>query len=296
MQNYLDEFISYLDIERGYSQNTIGSYRCDLDQFTKYLATRRVSDIKAIDRRLISSYISYLGGKSILTSSISRKLAAIKSFCKFLMRENYLELNPVKNLRLPKLPKRLPKALSSNDILKLMEGRFEKNKEGFRDRAILETLYGTGIRVSELVDLKMQDVNFDAEFIKCFGKGSKERIVPLGSKASTAIKEYVNVYRNRFIGKTADNGILFLDRSSNKLTRQGIWYIVKKYIRLACITAKASPHTFRHSFATHLLEHGADLRSVQELLGHVNIATTQIYTSVSREKLRREYQKAHPRA
>lgn len=295
MQNYLDEFLTYLNLERGYSQNTVLSYQSDLDQFIKYLAHRGIKNIKGLDRSAITLFINYLSGYSLASTSISRKLAAIKSFCKFLLRENYLADNPVKNIRFPRLGRRLPKALPQKDVLQLIEKVFGSSPLDIRDRTILELLYGTGMRVSELVALDLKDINLDVGFIKVFGKGGKERILPLGNKAAESLKKYLELFRAKFLKKQTSSAV-FIDRSSQRLTRQGVWFIIKKRLRLAAIKAAASPHTLRHSFATHMLERGADLRSVQELLGHVDISTTQLYTSVSREKMRREYQKAHPRA
>ena len=294
MKKYIDEFLSYLNFERGYSKNTLESYARDLLQFEAFLKGLGIAEIRRIDSKVIQRFLEKLSILKLSPSSRSRKLATLKAFSKFLVREGYNFVDPTAEMRLPKSARKLPKALSFGEALRLVEYPKRRKPIGIRDRAIMETLYATGLRASELISLNIPDVNLDVGFVKCFGKGRKERIVPLGEIAGESIKKYIEGARPKLIhGETS---ALFLDRSGERFTRQGLWYIVNKYVRQAGIKSGTSPHTLRHSFATHLLEKGADLRSVQEMLGHANISTTEIYTSVSRERLKRVYSKAHPRA
>jgi len=281
-----EEFLSHLKYERGYSENTISSYRRDLVHFMNHLKQNNISAISSVTRPLISSFVTELVQMGLDASSVERHIAAVKSFFAYLAREGHVNMNPTSDIRLPKKSRKLPKALTMNEAKILVE-----SPKIARDKAIIELLYATGIRASELINLSLDDVNLDVGFIKCFGKGGKERIVPIGGAAISAVREYVQSSRPK-----TESNILFLDRSKKHLTRQGLWFIVKKYVRLSGVRASASTHTLRHSFATHLLEKGADLRSVQEMLGHSDISTTQIYTSVSRERLKKIYHSAHPRA
>ncbi|MFC1559738.1 site-specific tyrosine recombinase XerD [Candidatus Margulisiibacteriota bacterium] len=291
----LEDFIGYLDYERGYSPNTLSAYRLDLKQFMEFLRSERITDPKDVGHKNISKFISGLNLSGKRPSSIERKLAAIKSFFHYLIRTGVARTDPTSEIVSPKKGKKLPKALSIKEAIHLAVYPKGEKIMQIRDRAIIELLYATGMRASELVNLKMNDVNLDVGFVKCFGKGSKERIIPVGKEALRTLKEYIDKARAKFErAKSPDN--LFLDRLGKNLSRQGLWYLVKKYVKLAGVRLGASPHTLRHSFATHLLEMGADLRSVQEMLGHSSISTTQIYTSVSRERLKKDYEKAHPRA
>jgi integrase/recombinase XerD len=286
MQKLIEEFLSHLKYERGYSDNTTSSYKRDLAHFEKHLQGMQVDSVGAITRPAISSFITELSQIGLDPASIERHIAAVKSFFAFLIREGHVQSDPTANIKLPRKSKKLPKALTMNEAKNLVEC-----PSFARDKAIMELLYATGIRASELITLTLNDVNLDVGFVKCFGKGGKERIVPVGAGAVSAIREYIKNSRP----KTATD-ILFLDRLGRHLTRQGLWFIVKKYVKLSGVRASASTHTLRHSFATHLLEGGADLRCVQEMLGHSDISTTQIYTSVSRERLKKVYRSAHPRA
>ena len=286
----LDEFIDYLRDEKGYSENTLSAYSRDLKQFIKYLDGR---ELKAVKPGNISGFLNLQMKKGGKATSFQRKIASLKTFFRYLVSEGYMTDNPVADIEWPRVEKRLPKALSFADALRLVEFPQRKGPAGFRDKAIIEMLYATGMRASELIDLKLNDLNLGSGFITCFGKGSKERMIPFGEEAKNALSKYLTCGRPKM---AKNNDFVFVDNHGNRLTRQGLWWIIKSYVKLAGVRAKTSPHTLRHSFATHLLEKGADLRSVQELLGHSSISTTQIYTSVSREKLRREYQKAHPRA
>jgi integrase/recombinase XerD len=286
MQETINDFLNYLEFERGYSKNTTSSYRRDLEQFDKFLHGLGVLTLENISRSTISSFVTGLSGMGLMSSSVERHIAAIKSFFGYLIREGKLKTNPTSDIQMPKKSKKLPKALSMLEAKNLVE-----SPKKLRDRAILELLYATGLRASELINLTMNDVNLDVGFIKCFGKGGKERIVPMGESAARVIKSYIKTERPKVAVDT-----LFLDSHSKKLSRQGLWGIVKKYVKKSGVRGSATTHTLRHSFATHLLEHGADLRSVQEMLGHSDISTTQVYTSVSRERLKKVYLSAHPRA
>lgn len=286
MDEILNDFLSHLDYERGYSRNTLTSYKRDLSRFILFLKGLNIRTPESVTRQVVSSFITKLSASGLKASSIERSIASIKSFFGFLIREGKVKADPTADIKMPQKSKKLPKALSMEEAKILVE-----SPKNLKDKAILELLYAAGLRASELVNLTLNDVNLDVGFIKCFGKGGKERIVPIGEQASKSIKEYIEKDRPK---KEIDN--LFIDNHGHKLTRQGLWFIVKKYVKITGIRGSATTHTLRHSFATHLLEHGADLRSVQEMLGHSDISTTQIYTSVSRERLKKIYAAAHPRA
>ncbi|MFC1478440.1 site-specific tyrosine recombinase XerD [Candidatus Margulisiibacteriota bacterium] len=276
MKKHLEEFLSFLSYEKGYSINTIDAYQLDLEQFFKFANN-------SLSQKKVRAYISSLSDLGAAVSTQSRKLAALKTFSKFMLREKLLDRDPTTNIELPKRGRSLPKALTMDEIMTLINAAANK-----RDKAILETLYATGMRISELTDLKVEALHLPEGFIRVFGKGSKERIVPLGKSTTALLRLYIEEH--------AITDWLFLNHHRRKLTRQGVWGIIKNYAKKCGIEKNVTPHTFRHSFATHLLENGADLRVVQEMLGHSDISTTQIYTSVSREKLRRVYMAAHPRA
>lgn len=295
MDNYVTEFINYLAVERGLAQNTLESYGRDLHQFQTYLKNSNLEVLKDSNRNTILNYLAALQNKGRAVSTISRNLAAIKSFYQYLVKERYLDKDPAANLESPKLEKKLPKILSITEVEELLKQPNSFLPAGLRDKAMLELLYATGIRVSELISLNISDVNLDMGYIKCYGTGSKERIVPLGSIAAKCVQEYMTKGRAKLI-RTYDESALFVNHHGNRLTRQGFWKIIKKYAQEANITREITPHTLRHSFATHLLENGADLRSVQEMLGHADISTTQIYTHVTKNKLKEVYEKTHPRA
>ena len=286
MEKIIEEFLSHLKYERGYSENTISSYRRDLVHFEKHLKQLQVNSVNGITRPVVSSFVTALVGMGLDAASVERHIAAVKSFFGYLVREGQVKMNPTSDIRLPRKSKKLPKALTMNEAKNLVE-----SPKNIRDKAIMEILYATGVRASELISLTLNDVNLDVGFIKCFGKGGKERIVPMGAAAISSVREYVDSSRPK-----TGSDVVFLDKNKRPLTRQGLWFIVKKYVKLSGVRASATTHTLRHSFATHLLEKGADLRSVQEMLGHSDISTTQIYTSVSRERLKKIYRSAHPRA
>lgn len=286
----INKFLDFLIYERGFSQNTRQAYRKDLEQF--FVCCNKLPvEINTSD---ITKYVRELGAGNFASTTTARKIAALKSFFKFLYREGLIEKNPTREIDLPKLAKLLPHPLSAKEIDNIFAALPREKPSDLRDLAILELLYSSGVRVSELISIKLDDINLDDGFVKVFGKGSKERIVPLGSKAREAIKEYLIKYRS--IVKTPAAGYLFVSLHGKPLTRQLIWQLIKKIIGRTAIQKNISPHTLRHTFATHLIEEGADVRTVQEMLGHANIATTQIYTAVSRSHLKKVYNHAHPRA
>jgi integrase/recombinase XerD len=295
MDELLNHYLEFLTVERGLSKNTINSYKRDLKSYIGFLKIQKINDINYTTRTVIVSYLLLMQKKGKASSSISRACAAIKSFYHFLVMERLIKKDPTLNLDTPKLEHRLPRVLTLNEVEQLLNQPDTSVIWGFRDKTMLELLYATGIRVSELILIKVEDLNVEMGFLRCFGKGSKERIVPVGSVALKYLDKYINEVRPKFL-KEQDNGILFLNHLGKGLTRQGFWKIIRKYAQKAGIEKHITPHTLRHSFATHLLENGADLRSVQEMLGHADISTTQIYTHITRSKIKEVYDRTHPRA
>ena len=292
MNDFLDQFINYLRIERGLANNTIASYSRDLLRFSKFVEDQGSTPL-GVSRDQISHYIKLLG-KDMSARSVARNISAIKSFFRYLVAEGRVEDNPARLVETPRASLRLPQVLSRDEIEGLLAQPDENVPRGKRDRAMLECLYATGLRVSELVNLKISDINLEAGYVRTLGKGSKERLVPIGDTAMEAIKDYLSEGRPYFTkGKVSP--YLFLSLRCNPLSRQGFWKIIKKYGLKAGIKKKISPHCIRHSFATHLIGAGADLRSVQVMLGHEDISTTQIYTHISREHLKDVHEKYHPR-
>lgn len=293
MKTYLKDFNDYLTLERGLSNNTISGYLSDLEIFLLFLNENKLNilDIKELD---IQKYLVFLNTKDYKSTSISRNISSLRSFFLFLIEEKVIKENPLTEISKPKMGLRLPKTLSIDEV-ETMLNMPSGDLLGLRDQAILETLYATGMRISELTDLKVNSVNLELSYVQCIGKGNKERIVPLGSVAHRSLEKYLNIVRPSLI---ADYRVdfFFVNSRGNGLSRQGVWKIIKKYANKSGIDKDISPHTFRHSFATHLLENGADLRSVQEMLGHVDISTTQIYTHISKKQLYKIYNSTHPRA
>jgi integrase/recombinase XerD len=287
----IKEFIDYLKIERGYDGNTTGAYQLDLGQFVKFAKGKSLAQI---DRGVVKTYIDHLNNEGFSVASLERKMASLRSFFHYALGEALVATDPTADFSLPKKAKRLPKALSMSETVRLIMSARGQKPLALRDLALLELLYATGMRASEATALNIADINFSVSFVRCFGKGSKERVVPIGQAALGALKAYLEKGRPKLPQK--DKDALFIDKNGERLSRQGVWLVIKKYVKKTGIKGQTSPHTLRHSFATHLLEKGADLRSVQEMLGHSDIATTQIYTSVSRERLKKMYNKAHPRA
>ena len=295
MQQQLEHFLDYLTVERGLSPNTTAAYRTDLDQFIQFMAERNLTAWSAVSRDDLVSFLIFLKEKRYANSTVARRTAAIKSLFEYLMAENIVLSNPTEHLDSPKVDRFLPKAISVMQVDELLELPLTTGgPEGLRDKAMIELLYATGVRVSELVALNVHDVDLVAQHIRCIGKGNKERMLPMVGTATTAIEEYLDMGRGQ-IGRSAEEKALFLNHRGKRLTRQGFWLILKGYAERLGLH-DLTPHTLRHSFATHMLNNGADLRAVQELLGHASISTTQIYTQVSTDRLHKVYDKAHPRA
>ena len=290
IERYLERFLNYLKIEKNSSENTTINYSVDLKSFALFLGDKELDNI---DHLMLRRYLADMKAKNYARRTIARKLASLRSFFKFLYREGLIKANPVASVITPKLDKKLPMVLDVGQVLKLIQAPVQDSVDGMRDRSILETLYSTGIRVSELVGLDIDDIDFISGVIKVLGKGRKERIVPIGDEALGALKRYID---KRPPLKVKDKDAVFLNKSGSRLTDRSVRRVIDKHIRACGVQAKISPHSLRHSFATHLLDRGADLRSVQELLGHANLSTTQIYTHVSAERLKSVYDKAHPRA
>ncbi len=290
MQRYIDKFVNYLKVEKNSSPNTITNYKVDLSAFAAFAGER---DVGEIDHLVLRRLLAEMRAKNFSKRTIARKLASLRSFFKFLYREGYIKTNPISAISTPKLDKKLPVVLDEKRVEMLVQCPPGDTAAGLRDRAILETLYSTGIRVSELVGLDTGDIDFISGVAKVFGKGSKERIVPVGEPALAAIRRYNDQKKAKDV---REKDAAFLNKSGGRLTDRSVRRIVDKYIRACGIAEHISPHSLRHSFATHLLDRGADLRSVQELLGHINLSTTQIYTHVTMERLKSVYDKAHPRA
>ena len=296
-------FISSLSVEKGFSPNTLDAYQNDLNQFVAFLRKKAAKEDKhqltweSVDRSSVLDYMVSLRERSYAPATMARKVAAIKSFFNFLVSEGTLKKNPTEGITGPKVGKALPKAISVEDVEKLLDEADKlSTPEAKRDKAMLELLYATGMRVSEMVGLNLRDVNLRAGFVRCFGKGSKERIIPIHSKAIKSVKSYTDEARPRLLGATGETA-LFLNRRGQRLTRQGFWLILKGYAKRAGLEADITPHVLRHSIATHLLHSGKmNLRELQELLGHANISTTQIYTHLTTEHLRKVYESSHPRA
>ena len=290
----LEEFLNYLTVEKGLAVNTISSYRRDLNKYIKYLEENNITSFSKTKRQNITNFMLYLKDKGLNSNSISRALVAIKMLYRYLVNERYLKEDVTGVISLPKLWRKLPEVLSPEEVENLLRSPNLRTKQGLRDKAVLELMYATGMRVSEIASLKLNDLNLDMGFVKCTGKGEKERIIPLGSYASRALSRYLDKLRPRLL-KQKDQSSLFLSRLGRKISRQTFWKAIKIYAKKAKIKKEISPHTLRHSFATHLLERGADLRTVQEMLGHSDISTTQIYTHINKERLKQIHRKFHPR-
>lgn len=286
----LGEFMNFIAFEKGLSKNTSAAYKSDLVLFDNFLKQQKIGEVT---EDALVDFIFFMKGKKYAEMSIARALVSIKSFFKFLVRVNILEKSPFEDMDSFKVHKKIPEVLTGQDIENLLARPDATTKEGIRDRAIMELLYSAGIRVSELTGLELTDVNLEDRTIRCFGKGSKERIVPIGDYVVEAIYNYLDIRPNFLKKKFSQH--LFVTRLSRKFTREGIWTLVKKYAKKAGIEKDVYPHIFRHSFATHLLAGGADLRSVQEMLGHKDISTTQIYTHVDRTRLKKIHKQFHPR-
>jgi len=290
----LDLYSNYLVAEKGLSTNTLDSYMRDLSRFLDALKKFGISKVDDIDSTTILKHLISLRQMGLGARSRARHLVSLRGFFRFLVNEKMMENDPSRLVDLPKTGLRLPDVLSSDDVLSLLNAPDSNKSTGLRDAAMLELLYAAGLRVSELVSLKVLDVNLDAGFVRVLGKGDKERVVPIGTYAKSKIILFLESARPRLL-KNIQSPYLFVARAGKPMTRQGFWKLLKKYAATAGITKKITPHSLRHSFATHLLEGGADLRAVQTMLGHVDISTTQIYTHVARERLKQIHDKYHPR-
>ena len=301
MKEYIDKFLNYLAVERGFSENTTDAYRNDLYQMVSFAEEEaaRNSSVPSwanFNRQAMLNYILNLNERGYVATTKARKVAAAKSFFKFMVAEGDIKNDPTQDVGSPKMGKSLPKPISVSQVHRLIEQPAKQGKsDAKRDTAILQLLYASGMRVSELVALNMDDVNTAEGYVRCFGKGHKERIIPIHERAASAVDDYTEEVRPRLVHNMNEQA-LFLNARGERLTRQGLWQILKDYAKAAGLEADITPHTLRHSFATHMLNGGADLRSVQELLGHANISTTQVYTHLTTEHVRRTYEKAHPRA
>jgi integrase/recombinase XerD len=292
MSQILDDFVDDLTNNKKLSENTIESYSRDIKQYLSYLEENNI-DFKGAKRGNIIAYILYLKKENKAPSSISRSIASIRSFYHFLLKNNIINYDPTIDLESPKVEKKMPEILTIGEVEKLLSIPITNNFKGSRDKAMLELLYATGVRVTELVNLNIDDVNLNLGFVKL--NGTKERVVPIGRMAQKAVNIYINEYRQEFL-KDKESNVLFLNFHGQKMTRQGFWKIIKSYAKEAGIEKKITPYTLRHSFAAHLIENGADLKSLQQMLGHADISTTQIYAEMVKTRISDVYRKTHPRA
>ena len=290
----VDQYINYLLVEKGLSNATIVSYSADLQRYCEFLAAKKIGEIADADTIAILKHLIELRDQGLDSRSRARHLVTIRGFYRFLAAEKIISKDPVRLIDLPKFGFKLPHVLPVKTITMLVQTPDITRPKGSRDRAMLELLYAAGLRVSELLHVKMRDLNLESGFVRVMGKGSKERIIPIGGHAITATTDYIKQFRPKLLKEHVSN-YLFVARAGKPMTRQGFWKIVKQYAKASGIEKKVSPHTFRHSFATHLLEGGADLRAVQMMLGHSDISTTQIYTQVARDHMKQMHEKYHPR-
>jgi integrase/recombinase XerD len=296
MNDHVQDFLQYIIVERALSKNTIDSYKRDLTQYIRFLENvESIETIHQVDRNNIMGYLLFLKENGKASTTLARNIASIRAFHQFLFREKIISQDPTLHIETPKTERKLPKVLSTDEVEALLDTPSSNEPLSKRDKAMLELLYATGIRVSELVQLDLSDIHLSMGFIRCMGKGNKERIIPLGKMAQAAIESYLNAGRSVLL-KRKKTEALFLNHHGNRLSRQGFWKILKQLALKAKIDKELTPHTLRHSFATHLLENGADLRAVQEMLGHADISTTQIYTHVTKTRLKDVYSAFHPRA
>jgi integrase/recombinase XerD len=295
LDNLIDQYINYLLLEKGLSQKTLEAYSSDLNRYINFLKDKNAKNASVNDTSLILEHLSGLKADGLGATSRARHLVTIRGFYQFLSHEKHIERNPAQLIDLPKKGLKLPNFLSLNEVKKLLEAPDKKTPIGLRNAAMIEMSYAAGLRVTELINLKVQDINLEACFVRVFGKGSKERIVPIGMHAREIVDLYIKTARPILL-KTHISQFLFIARQGKPMTRQGFWKLLRKHSRQAGITREIAPHSLRHSFASHLLEGGADLRSVQVMLGHVDISTTQIYTHVARDHLKKIHEKYHPRS
>jgi integrase/recombinase XerD len=295
MNIFLKEYLALLELEKNLSANTIDSYKNDLVSLIKFLEDYNITDPSEVKTADLDNYFKFLKETGLTANSAARYFSSIKGFFNFLLLNNYIKNNPIEKLSPPKISKNLPSVLSINEIEELLSKPDVNTTTGLRDKAILEVFYACGIRISELISLKISDLYLNEEIIRVFGKGSKERLVPIGSSAIKFVKKYLKKSRPLIERKLKSENRLFLNMRGEKLSRMGVWKIVNRYVKESGILKEVHPHTFRHSFATHLLEGGADLRAVQEMLGHSDISTTQIYTHIDRDFIKQIHKDFHPR-
>jgi integrase/recombinase XerD len=295
LEKSLKVFLQYLAVEEGFSANTIAAYASDIRKFMLFAGEHAVNSVKEVTHDLIKAFLQQERKNALSSATVTRRVAALKSFFSFLREEKLIGANPAETISSSRNSLHLPKVLSAAEIDALLRQPEATSAEGIRDRAMLETLYATGMRVSELTGINYENINPDANYIICFGKRAKERLVPIGNAARACLRDYLENARP-LLAKGKNDAALFLNADGQRLTRQGLWFILKKHAKRAGITKAITPHTLRHSFATHLLENGADLRVVQEMLGHADISTTQIYTHLTKKHLRDIYDRTHPRA
>ena len=294
MNTYVKEYTSFMTDIRHKSLNTVESYKRDVTQYISYLDGTGVTDISSTTKTTVLSYLLYLQKEGRASSTVSRTLASLRSYYLFMMQNGVVKSNPTSNLEAPHVEKKIPKILSGEEVELLLEQPKDCDNKGIRDKAMLELLYATGIRVSELINLDVSDVNVPMSFVRCKG-GKKERIIPMGHQAKDALENYINNVR-KYMVKDLNETALFVNCSGARLSRQGFWKLIKYYQHIAGIETDITPHTLRHSFAAHLLENGADLHSIQEMMGHADISSTQVYSRMINSKIKDVYAKAHPRA
>ena len=294
MNTYVKEYTSFTTDIRHKSLNTVESYKRDVTQYISYLDGTGVTDISSTTKTTVLSYLLYLQKEGRASSTVSRTLASLRSYYLFMMQNGVVKSNPTSNLEAPHVEKKIPKILSGEEVELLLEQPKDCDNKGIRDKAMLELLYATGIRVSELINLDVSDVNVPMSFVRCKG-GKKERIIPMGHQAKDALENYINNVR-KYMVKDENETALFVNCSGARLSRQGFWKLIKYYQHIAGIETDITPHTLRHSFAAHLLENGADLHSIQEMMGHADISSTQVYSRMINSKIKDVYAKAHPRA
>lgn len=294
MNTYVKEYTSFMTDIRHKSLNTVESYKRDVTQYISYLDGTGVTDISSTTKTTVLSYLLYLQKEGRASSTVSRTLASLRSYYLFMMQNGVVKSNPTSNLEAHHVEKKIPKILSGEEVELLLEQPKNCDNKGIRDKAMLELLYATGIRVSELINLDVSDVNVPMSFVRCKG-GKKERIIPMGHQAKDALENYINNVR-KYMVKDENETALFVNCSGARLSRQGFWKLIKYYQHIAGIETDITPHTLRHSFAAHLLENGADLHSIQEMMGHADISSTQVYSRMMNSKIKDVYAKAHPRA
>ncbi|GAB6990378.1 site-specific tyrosine recombinase XerD [Paenibacillus pini] len=295
MMQHVQPFIRYMGEEKGLTPNTLESYERDIIQFMEYCAQRGIHKVDQIKRIHISTYMGHLKQNHFAASTITRKMVSLRSFFHYLMKESHIQQDPTMNLETPKVEKKIPKVLTVEEVERLLESPDSSSPQGMRDKAMLELLYATGMKVSELMSLNVGDVHTDLRFLRCTSSSGKERILPISHVSADYMGQYLSEMRGKLSKDATEQG-MFLNTHGTRLTRQGFWKIIKKYAKESGIEGDITPHTLRHSFATHLLDNGADLRSVQEMLGHADIATTQMYSSIAKKTMKDVYENHHPRA